>query len=150
MRVAWHLLRSVADAEDVLHDVFVGLPEALKHYDENGRFDSWLRTVTARVALTRLRRVSQRREESLHDASSPHRNESNSQQVPGDIVERVAINDALGRLPDALRTVFVLKVIEGHSHNEIAAMLSISAGASEVRLVRAMKHLRLSLGAGND
>src|SRR5262245_23735384 len=56
MAVAWRLLQSREAAEDVVHDVFVGLPEALRKYDERGRLGAWLKQVTARVALSILRR----------------------------------------------------------------------------------------------
>src|SRR5437762_2824611 len=56
MALAYRLTGSRADAEDVLHDVFLGLPEALHAYDERGAFESWLKRITARVALTRLKR----------------------------------------------------------------------------------------------
>src|SRR3954464_915394 len=55
MTLAFRLTGSRADAEDVLHDVFLGLPEALNRYEERGSFESWLKRVTARVALTRMR-----------------------------------------------------------------------------------------------
>lgn len=54
-RLAYRLTGTQEDAEDVVHDVFVGLPEALAHYEERGKFTSWLKRVTARVALIRLR-----------------------------------------------------------------------------------------------
>jgi RNA polymerase sigma-70 factor (ECF subfamily) len=44
-----------------------------------------------------------------------------------------------------LRAVLVLKEIEGFSHSEIANMLDISIGASEVRLHRALRTLRAML-----
>src|SRR5919199_6553251 len=60
--LARRLTGSREEAEDVLHDVFLGLPEALRHYDERGRLEQWLRRVTARVALPRLRARRRRRE----------------------------------------------------------------------------------------
>jgi RNA polymerase sigma-70 factor (ECF subfamily) len=145
MRVAYNLLRSRSDAEDVLHDVFLGLPEALRKYEESGRFDAWLRTVAARAALTRMRTSARRKEDRIDDASAVP-DSTRTRQSHERIEERVAIGDAMDRLPDSLRTVFVLKVIEGYSHSEISKLLSISEGASEVRLVRAMKELRMLLG----
>src|SRR4029079_1424980 len=56
MAVAYRLLQSREAAEDVLHDVFVGLPEAMRKYDERGRLAAWLKQVTARVALSVVRR----------------------------------------------------------------------------------------------
>src|SRR5688500_10204249 len=65
MALAYRLLRSAHDAEDVLHDVFLGLPEALRRYEERGGLGSWLKRVTARVALNRLRSRARSREVDL-------------------------------------------------------------------------------------
>ncbi len=139
MRLAWHLLGSAADAEDVLHDVFLGLPEALRLYKEQGTLEAWLKRVTARVALTRLRTERRRHEVGLEpDVAAP------AATPAGD---DAAVQRAIAQLPDALRAVFVLKSIEGYAHAEIGALLGISAAASEVRLHRAIKQLRARLSA---
>jgi DNA-directed RNA polymerase specialized sigma24 family protein len=52
---------------------------------------------------------------------------------------------ALDGLAPGLREVVVLRVFVGHSHREIAELLGISSAASEVRLCRALKALRLML-----
>lgn len=43
-------------AEDVMQDVFVGLPEMLSRFDGRGSFEGWLARITTYVALERLRR----------------------------------------------------------------------------------------------
>src|SRR5437773_10141551 len=68
-RLAYRLTGSREDAEDVVHDVFVGLPEALERYEERGRLGAWLRRVTARVALMRQRKWQRRRETTLDGAA---------------------------------------------------------------------------------
>ena len=143
MGVAFHLTRSAEDAEDVLHDVFVGLPEALRHYDERGTLESWLKRVTARVALSRLRATRRRREVAIDVAP-----DAVSLGTPADrgVDDLAALRRALDRLPESLRTVFVLREVEGYTHAEIAAMLAISPRASEVRLHRALRALRAQLG----
>jgi RNA polymerase sigma-70 factor (ECF subfamily) len=136
LAVAFRVLQSEADAEDVVHDVFVGLPEALRRYEERGVLGAWLRKVTARVALMRLRSESARSSEPLQHESAA---------APGAPDETLTIEAALQRLSPALRAVLVLKEIEGFSHSEIANMLDISIGASEVRLHRALRTLRAML-----
>jgi len=137
LAVAYRLLQSRADAEDVVHDVFVGLPEALRRYQERGSLGAWLRTVTARVALMRLREQHARRLEALDDElASPNASRTDAS---------ITVEQALRTLPPGLRAVLVLKEIEGFTHVEIAAMLDISVGASEVRLHRALKTLRARL-----
>jgi RNA polymerase sigma factor (sigma-70 family) len=49
-------------------------------------------------------------------------------------------------LPDRARAVLVLHDVEGHTHEEIAAALSIAAGTSKHHLFRARKLLREWLG----
>src|ERR1051325_8321041 len=63
LAIAYRLLQSRGDAEDVVHDVFVGLPELLRKYEERGALAAWLKTVTARVALARLRELSRQSHE---------------------------------------------------------------------------------------
>jgi len=139
-RLAYRLVRAREDAEDVVHDVFVGLPEALRRYEERGSLAGWLKRVTARVALMRLRSGKRRREVALDEAAG--------QAEPSATAERDGLQAAVNRLPDHLRAVLVLKEIEGHAHAEIANLLGISEGASRVRLTRALKRLRNELESG--
>jgi RNA polymerase sigma-70 factor (ECF subfamily) len=137
-RLAYRLTASKEDAEDVVHDVFVGLPEALQRYEERGRLDAWLRRLTARVALMRLRSRRRRSEVRLENS------DAGTVRAPG--AESIELQVAVDTLPVPLRHVLVLKEIEGYSHAEIGDMLGISAVASRVRLVRAMSRLRRILG----
>jgi RNA polymerase sigma factor (sigma-70 family) len=139
LRLALRFLDSVDEAEDVVQDVFVGLPIALRHYEEHGAFGAWLRQVTVRTALMH-RRSRERRH--AHVALSPARREATTQDS---VLERVALEGALATLPQALRDVFVLYHVEHFSHAEIAALLSIRRGTAEVRLHRAIRQLRKQL-----
>ena len=139
--VAYRLLQSTADAEDVVHDVFVGLPEALRRYEERGALTAWLRTITARVALARIRAYDAREGLTLTEIGEPL---SRQRDVEG----LMSLESAMHQLTPALRAVLVLKEIEGFSHAEIAEMLDISVGASEVRLHRAVAALRALLAGG--
>jgi RNA polymerase sigma-70 factor (ECF subfamily) len=138
-RLAYRLTGTREDAEDVVHDVFVGLPEALGRYEERGRLGAWLRRVTARVAFMRLRNRNHRREIGLEGADGvaapPHEWTS----------DHAALQGAVNALPVALRSVLVLKEMEGYSHAEIAEMLSITAVTSRVRLLRALRRVRREL-----
>lgn len=61
MRMAYRICGCAADAEDVLQDVFIGLPEAARNYRETGSFGGWLKQVTTRMALMRRRRAAKSR-----------------------------------------------------------------------------------------
>lgn len=141
LAVAFRLLQSVADAEDVVHDVFVGLPEALRRYQERGALVPWLRKITARVALAKTREANRHESVSLADAGE-------LEQRQRDIHGVITLEQAMQQLSPSLRAVLVLKEIEGFSHAEVAALLEISVGASEVRLHRAVQALRSLLTQG--
>ncbi len=137
--VAFFLTASADDAEDVVQDVFIGLPEALRGLSDASAFPAWLRRVAARTALMRMRTEQRRRQSALVDADmspAPARSEC------GPNVARERGRPAATEL----REVFVLKEMEGYAHAEIAGMLGITAGNSEVRLFRARQRLRVILG----
>ena len=137
LAVAYRLLQSRQDAEDAVHDVFVGLPEALRRYEERGSLGPWLWKITARVALMRLREQRGRPVVEL--------DERRVRANPTAPDTALTIEQALRALSPNLRAVLVLKEIEGFTHAEIAAMLDISVGASEVRLHRALLAMRAQL-----
>jgi RNA polymerase sigma-70 factor (ECF subfamily) len=141
-RTAYRLTNDVANAEDAVHDCFVGLPEALRHYEDRGALGAWLRSIVVRLVLMR-RRAESRRQESPLTLLEP-----DVEATPPDVgAEIVEARRAIAALPASLRDVVVLHRVEGYSHEEIGALLGISAGASRVRLTRAIQQLRRLLHA---
>jgi RNA polymerase sigma-70 factor (ECF subfamily) len=140
MALAYRLLMSRADAEDVVHDLFVGLPEALRHYEERGSMESWLKRIVVRLALSRIRARREIPLDAAPDVGVP----------PRDMLNHVTLERAVAELSPSLRAVLMLKEVEGFSHAEIAGMLGISVGASEVRLHRALRQLRAALTEGES
>jgi RNA polymerase sigma-70 factor (ECF subfamily) len=139
-RVALRLSADSLDAEDVLQDVFVGLPEAIRSFDATGSFEGWLKRVTVRTTLMKSRAKSRKHEVSLDAVLDSIEGSTETE------TDRMALEDAIAELPAMLRQVFVLKEIEGYSHTEIGTLLGITAGTSEVRLFRARRLLRDRLG----
>ena len=137
---------SPADAEDVVHDVFVGLPEALRSYAERGRFDAWLARVAVRHALMRRRAQARRREDAIEGALDFIAADDATRRVD-DSSEHAALYSAVRALPEGLRHVLLLRQVEGFSHREIAEALGISVANSRTRLARAIDMLRSSLGS---
>ncbi len=101
-RVALRITASSADAYDVTHDVFLGLPEAVSRYDPTRSFMAWL------TALMRIRSEKRRREVSLAPLRA-----LGVRPKAGTVVDRLTLENALVDLPPELRTVFVLREIEG-------------------------------------
>jgi RNA polymerase sigma-70 factor (ECF subfamily) len=58
------------------------------------------------------------------------------------MVDRLALERAVGELPPGYRTVFVLHDVEGYEHTEISDMLHVSIGTSKSQLHKARMRLR--------
>jgi len=123
LRTAYAITLVTEDAEEVVQDVFVGLPAALAGYEERGQLLSWLKRVTARRALTLLR--DRRRMPRLMGVDG-------RRVAPGTTPEGLAVQEALAALQPELRIIVVLRELEGYSHEEIAQIVGIRRGTSEV------------------
>lgn len=140
--VAFRLNGSTDDADDVVQDVFVGLPEALRRYADEGKFEAWLTRLTVRVALMRMRRARRRMETPL-TLGSVASVELTSPRPEEAIGARITLEHALAQLESPARTIFILKAAEGYTHAEIAELLGISRAASEVRYWRTIRRLQI-------
>jgi len=143
LRRAYHITGSRPDAEDLVHDLFLALPQELQSYEDRDQFPAWLGQVVTRAALKELRRWRRRREIPIEFGSQAI--ESAAEET--EILDAVALEQVLLALPDKLRVVFVLKKVEGYPHAEIAKMLGITVATSEKRLSRAMATIEKHMGS---
>ena len=150
--VAFRMLGSRADAEDVAQQAFVDSFSALDRFRSDGRhnaFSTWI----IRIAVNRCKDVlksKKRTEEPLdaevgagdamfaHDTRDP---EANLSQVR----QRKALEAALLRVPAKYRQVLVLKDVEELSYEEIRAILGLPITTLKIRVVRARGMLRAQL-----
>lgn len=140
LRTAQRVTGSTADAEDIVHDIFVGLPHFLSRYQERGQLGAWLKGLTIKLAVAKARKDS-RRDRLLAIFA---RGVGSASVAESDSSWRLDLNSALQTLPFSLRSVFVLRFLEEESYEEIASQLSISPGAARARYLRALRHLRRS------
>ncbi|MCG8468057.1 MAG: sigma-70 family RNA polymerase sigma factor, partial [Gemmatimonadetes bacterium] len=136
--LAFRITGSIPDAQDVVQDLFIALPEALASFRGDGSFSSWFRSCAARQALLHLRARRRRHEVDL----LPDRKAGKDDQP----LARIELEEALHRLPERLRMVVILRDIEGFSHEDVARMLDITPAASRMRLMRARRQLRNMVG----
>ena len=141
-RIGYRLTGSPVDAEDVLQDVFLGLPRALQNYAGRGSLEGWIKRVAARTTLMKLRQRRRKAEVALDNVLPDPAEGGGSGLSPTD---RMELEEAVDALPEVFRTVFVLRDVEGYTHSEIGEMLGIGKGASRVRLHRARRILRRHL-----
>jgi RNA polymerase sigma-70 factor (ECF subfamily) len=135
-------LRTCGDAsraEELTQDVFVRTWEVIGSFRGESAFSSWLHRLTVNVILTSIRSEKRRvaRVFGTNDLEPFDRLEDNS--LSGNSLD---LEDAIHRLPDRARIIFLLHDIEGFKHEEIADKLGIAVGTSKAQLHRARKLLR--------
>ncbi len=144
--LARRLTRSTHDAEDVLQETFLEVVRSIRRFRGEGSLAGWIRKVAASKALMKLRAgaahpFQELAEDGPGDEAPAHRSEVAT--AP----ERVDLESALGRLPDAARAVIWLHDVEGYSHDEIAALAGKTPSFSKSQLARAHARLREMLAA---
>jgi RNA polymerase sigma-70 factor, ECF subfamily len=129
------------EADDATQDAFVRAWKNLAKYRGDAAFGTWLYRLAINVMLGRRSQLATHRARYEVDGEAAHRTASRPLRV--DL--RMDFDAALDRLPRGAREVFVLHDVEGYTHEEIAAMLNVTAGTSKSQLHRARMTLRQHL-----
>jgi RNA polymerase sigma-70 factor (ECF subfamily) len=141
--LAYRMLGTPADAEDVLHDAWLRW-----HAQDTAALDdpeAWLVTVTTRLALDRLRRARTEREHYPGPwLPEPLRVDADQPEAQLERAESLTLSFLLllERLSAEERAAFLLREVFDYSHAEAAAMLEISEDACRQRVHRAKQRLR--------
>ena len=147
-RLAVHLLKSGAEAEDVTQDTFVRAYGALDRFDGRSEPFTWIYRICVNLSLNALRSRKTRRASSPDDpriegllidnrpaGGSPARTSSDKQLGR-------ALVEGIDELSDTLRTTLVLVCIDGLSHAEAGEVLGCPEGTVAWRVHEARKKLR--------
>lgn len=129
--------------ENILQDIFVKIFKQLKSYDATkGAFTTWSNTIAIRESLNHLRKNQ------LEFVPL----ENDQLDFVGNIDPLLANMEAqdllnlIQRIPTKYQLIFNLYEIDGYNHNEIAAMLKITASTSRSYLTRAKKMIQQEIG----
>jgi RNA polymerase sigma-70 factor, ECF subfamily len=152
-RVARAILRNDGEAEDVMQDAYVRAYEHLDQFAGKAKFSTWLTRIAVHEALARQHRarryqelepVSEREGDPMDRFASLALNPE--QQASNSEIRRL-LEEAVEKLPDSYRTIFMLRDVEEMSTTDAADVLEISEENVKVRLHRARALLRKSLYA---
>ncbi len=135
-----------AAAEDILQDTFIKVLTHLDDVRNAETFPAWVYRIAINTCYSHLRgrrtrenrtlalsQIEGRREEAVYDAHET------SLSRP--------LEEAIARLPEKLRMIFLLHDVQGFKHAEIGAMLGVSAGTSKSQLFKARSRVRKFLKA---
>lgn len=133
---AYRITGDVDWAGEALQDAFMQVFKHIGNFEQRSTLGAWIKTIVVRAALQKVDRrksVATSRPEEFSDTlldwgTSP--------------IDAIQLEQAIQRLPEGARAVFVLAEVEGYAHKEIAEMLEISEGTSKSQLFAAKKRLR--------
>lgn len=130
--IAWRILRSVEDAQDVAQEVFARL---IEHRAEVTNPAAWLKRTAINLAIER----SRRKRPAVPLPETP------AVTAEPDLDRRALLDAALDHLPERQRVVFLLRHEEGMPLAEIAEALGVGVSTVGVHLTRALVALRRRL-----
>jgi RNA polymerase sigma-70 factor (ECF subfamily) len=135
-RVARGVLRNDADAEDVAQEALLRAYRRSGRLRERAKFRSWLVRISFRIALDRLRSIKRRQQREAEWVLENARTEAGANSE----FQR-HLDVALEELPHKQRLVLLLAAMEGHTLEEVSALLGIPLGTAKSRLFFAKKEL---------
>jgi RNA polymerase sigma-70 factor (ECF subfamily) len=144
-RLARSILGDRDGAEDAAQEIFIKAWSSIRRFNGASSFGTWLHSVGLRHCLDLARK--RRRESARLQPFSEEKAESPFSlfgiESPADSrwEIRIAVQDALARLPEKLRIVLSLHYCAGYSIREIAAELRLSPSAVHSRLRIALERM---------
>ncbi len=152
LRIAYRLCGNIQEAEDVTQEVFLKVFKELNKFRKTASLFTWLYRITINLCLDK-RRKRQRREkyrvntdlnsENILSEKAPSDEgmQTLDHQIWQDEIQNL-LQTALSQIKPKLRTVIVLKDIEGLTYGEVAQVVECSEGTISSRLNRGRKQLK--------
>ena len=148
--LALRILRNKEDAEDILQETFMTVVEKLHTFDGRSGFFTWIYRIATNASLMKLRKKKLVFQEIADDSEY---NDSIESRLFVDWTQDPSINiydeevkkkidEAVNKLSDIYRSVFVLRDIEGLSIKETSTILNLTEENVKIRLRRARQFLR--------
>jgi RNA polymerase sigma-70 factor (ECF subfamily) len=148
-RLATHLVRSGAEAEDVTQETFVRAYRALERFDGRSEPFTWLYRIAVNLSLNVIRARKTKRDaapmgdlrlDAFMSAAAPATEDpaqaSHQKQLGS------ALCEGIDALSDTLRTTLILVCIDGVAHEEASKILGCPEGTVAWRVHEARRKLR--------
>jgi RNA polymerase sigma-70 factor (ECF subfamily) len=151
-------IQDPADAADITQEVFIKVFRSIRGFHGEASLRTWLYRIALHEASNQRRWWSRHKRQEITIDSNANESDDESelpslcatladqrdspfdQAVQGQVRHRVEL--ALQQLPEAYRTVVILREIEGFAYEEIAEILDVNLGTVKSRLTRGRSALR--------
>ena len=145
-----HMLGNTHEAEDAAQDTFIKAYQKLKKFKPEASLYTWLYHIAVNTCLDYKKRplwesLFRKSDEDKEYILEPLSDEPSPEKLYESKQLGLALRKSLGKLSLKLRTVIILKEIEGLSYEEIADILEVSIGTVKSRISRAREELKQRL-----
>jgi len=157
-RIAYHYLRNPADVDEAVQDAFVKAYSHLSTFREELPFEVWFTRILINGCLDRIKARTRRERWMTSMPDGPGGERDFAERTPGlgpspedqllSRERRQRLAEAIVKLPDRQRSVFMLSHYEGHTSREVSALTGLNESTVRVHLFRAIRKLRVLLGEG--
>lgn len=144
LSVCRYYVKDLQKAEEVMLNGFFKAFTKLSNFKNEGSFEGWLRKIMVREAISFLRQ-EKKIEFSVEEVYIHPEQNNNIQSA----IEMDEIQHYIDELPEGYKMVFMMYVIEGYKHHEIAALLHINLGTSKSQLHKARQLLQEKITKSN-
>ncbi len=134
LSVCRQYISPIESAEEVMGNGFFKVFTKLDTFQHEGSFEGWVRRIMIRECLNSLRKKDPFKWSQEIDDD---RMEEDSDDAVGNDLPLDKIQQCIDSLPDGYKSVFVMFVIDGLKHREIAALLDISENTSKTQFRKA-------------
>lgn len=161
-QIAYGVLGSREDAEEVAQDVFIRIHRALARFRGEAEFTTWMYRITMNLAKNKYRwnKIRGSKVNISIDAPLEGTGDSSGEERKIDLPDgRMApdeksvfteleqnVRDELDNLPDIYREALVMRNVEEMSYEDIASTLDCKLGTIKSRIARGREELRKRLG----
>ncbi len=151
-------LTDPSDAADITQEVFIKVFRSIRGFHGDCSLRTWLYRIALREASNQRRWWSRHKRQEITIDAPPTGSATESGEpslaamladrgfTPYELAAqnelRLRVEAALREIPEAFRTVVVLREIEGFSYEEIADVLDVNLGTVKSRLTRGRAALR--------
>jgi RNA polymerase sigma-70 factor, ECF subfamily len=153
-RLAYRMLGSATDAEDLAQEVFVQVFRSIDSFRGESKLSTWLYRITVNLSRNRTKYMARRKKSRHQDLEESQLDTSDGAvgvtvgqvsrpdlEAFGSELERVVVH-CLQDIDPEFREVLVLRDVEGLSYEEIAVLLGVPPGTLKSRLHRARTELK--------
>ena len=148
--LAYHLTRDTSAAEEIMQDVFLTVIAKINTLTNDAFFSTWLYRVTTNASYGFLRKEKKFTEQTVSEEEVDQEPAIDyvydwstlSDDILLSAESRKILEYSIDSLPEAMRTVVIMKDVEGFSNEEIAQTMGLSVPAVKSRLHRGRLILR--------